>query len=53
MLSWFGKIRPQIFLSIVVLGSVALYGLALGMVEVGTACIGGIIALGMKILEGD
>ena len=52
-MAWFGKIRPQIFMSIMVLGAIAIFGLAQGMVEVGTACIGGIIALGMKILEGD
>jgi hypothetical protein len=52
-MAWFGKIRPQIFMSIIVLGAIALFGLQKDMVEVGTACIGGIIALGMKILEGD
>ena len=52
-MGWLGKIRPQIFMTILVLGSIALYGLMQGMVEVGTATIGGIIAISMKILEGD
>ena len=42
-----GKLRPQIFLSILVLGVLA------GMPELATATIGGIIALGMKVLENE
>jgi len=47
------KIRPQILVAILVLGGVAVYGLALGMNEVATGCTGGIIALGMKLIEGE
>ena len=46
-----GKLRPQIFLAIVVLGILAVVGLYQGIPEVSTGTIGGIIALGMKILE--
>jgi hypothetical protein len=46
-----GKIRPQIFLAILVLGGLAALGLYHGVPEVSTATIGGIIALGMKVLE--
>jgi len=46
-----GKFRPQIFLAIIVLGILAVVGLIEGIPEVSTATIGGIIALGMKILE--
>jgi hypothetical protein len=46
-----GKFRPQIFLAIVVLGILAVVGLYQGIPEVSTGTIGGIIALGMKILE--
>ena len=46
-----GKFRPQIFLSILVLGALAVLGLLHGVPEVSTGTIGGIIALGMKILE--
>ena len=45
------RIRPQIFLAILVLGGLAALGLYYGVTEVSTATIGGIIALGMKVLE--
>tara|TARA_Y100000310_G_scaffold345212_1_gene462743 strand:- start:3197 stop:3349 length:153 start_codon:yes stop_codon:yes gene_type:complete len=47
------KWRPQIFVAILILGGVAIYGMTQGMVEVATGCTGGIIALGMKLLEGE
>ena len=46
-----GKFRPQIFLAIVVLGILAVVGLYQGIPEDSTGTIGGIIALGMKVLE--
>jgi hypothetical protein len=46
-----GKLRPQIFLAIIVLGILAVIGVREGMPEIATGTIGGIIALGMKILE--
>jgi hypothetical protein len=49
----FGKFRPQIFLAIVVLGTLAAIGAVKGQPELSTATIGGIIALGMKVLEGE
>jgi hypothetical protein len=48
-----GKIRPQIFLSIVVLGVLAGMGALNDIPELATATIGGIIALGMKVLEAE
>tara|TARA_Y100000310_G_scaffold223915_1_gene225780 strand:- start:473 stop:625 length:153 start_codon:yes stop_codon:yes gene_type:complete len=48
-----GRIRPQIFLALVVLGSVSLYSIMLDHIEVASACVGGIVALGMKVMEGD
>ena len=48
-----GKFRPQIFLAIACLTILSVVGLFYGMPEVSTATIGGIIALGMKILEGE
>jgi hypothetical protein len=48
-----GKIRPQIFLAILVLGVLAIFGVLEGMPEISTGTIGGIIALGMKILEAE
>ena len=47
------KLRPQILVAIVALSAIAILGLLYGMVEIATGCTGGIIALGMKLLEGE
>lgn len=47
------KWRPQILTAIVLLSAIAIYGIFQTYVEVATGCIGGIIALGMKLLEGE
>ena len=52
-MSWLGKFRPQIFLAITVLGILAYYGATHGFPEIATGTIGGIIALGMKVLENE
>ena len=49
----FGKLRPQIFLSIIVLGILSSLGDWQGYNEIATGCVGGIIALGMKVLENE
>jgi len=48
-----GKLRPQIFLAILVLGILAGLGAMMGFPEISTGTIGGIIALGMKVLESE
>ena len=48
-----GKVRPQIFLAIGALAGLAGYAVYASIPEVATATIGGIIALGMKVLEGE
>jgi hypothetical protein len=48
-----GKLRPQIFLAILVLGGLSGIGLFYGMNEIATGCTGGIIALGMKLMENE
>ena len=48
-----GKFRPQIFLAIAALAGLAGYAVYASIPEVATATIGGIIALGMKVLEGE
>ena len=48
-----GTLRPQIFLAIIVLGLLSGVGLYYGMNEIATGCTGGIIALGMKVLEAE
>tara|TARA_R100001594_G_scaffold141367_1_gene187309 strand:- start:116 stop:268 length:153 start_codon:yes stop_codon:yes gene_type:complete len=49
----FGKFRPQIFLAILVLGVLAIFGILNSQPEVASGTIGGIIALGMKVLEAE
>ena len=46
------KIRPQILLAILALGALALYAVNQQYVEIATGCIGGVTALGMRLLEG-
>tara|TARA_R110002020_G_scaffold43441_1_gene126209 strand:+ start:74 stop:226 length:153 start_codon:yes stop_codon:yes gene_type:complete len=48
-----GKVRPQIFLAIIVLGGLSAIGVIYGHIEIATGCTGGIIALGMKVLESE
>lgn len=47
------KIRLQILVAMVILGVVAILGLLNGMPEISTGCTAGVIALGMKLLEGE
>jgi hypothetical protein len=57
MLEAFGafinRIRPQVLRAIGVLGSVTLYALFLGHIEVATGSGGGIIAISMKLMENN
>jgi hypothetical protein len=48
-----GKIRPQIFLALCILGVVALFGIRHGLNEVTVGCIAGIIALAKDVLAVD
>ena len=48
-----GKLRPQIFLAIIVLGVLSGIGIWQGYNEIATGCTGGIIALGMKLMEAE
>ena len=48
-----GKLRPQIFLAIAFLGCITMYAIYADMVEVATGTIGGLVALGMKVLDSD
>ena len=47
------KIRPQILLALTMLGAISGYAIFADMVEIATGTIGGMIALGMKVLESD
>lgn len=48
-----GKLRPQIFLSIVFLGIIAIVGMVLELNEVTVGCVAGIIALSKDVLQSD
>ena len=48
-----GKLRPQIFLAIICLTVLAVVAAFRNEPQISTATIGGIIALGMKILEAE
>jgi uncharacterized membrane protein YhhN len=48
-----GKIRPQIFLALVILGVVATLGIWHDLNEVTVGCIAGIIALAKDVLQVD
>ena len=52
-MNWLGKFRPQIFLAILILGVLAMVSTIQGIPEIATGTIGGIIALGMKVLESE
>ena len=48
-----GQFRPQILLALAMLGAISGYAIFADMVEIATGTIGGMIALGMKVLESD
>ena len=50
---FFGKIRPQIFLALCVLGAIAYISIQVNLNEVAVGCIAGIIALAKDVLQSD
>ena len=48
-----GKIRPQIFLALCILGIVAVLGIQNDLTEIAVGCIAGIIALAKDVLQVD
>ena len=51
--NFIGKIRPQIFLAICVLGAGMILGIKEGLTEIAVGCIAGIIALAKDVLQSD
>ena len=51
--AFINRIRPQVLLAIGVLGTVTVYALFLGHIEVATGSGGGIIAISMKLMENN
>jgi len=48
-----GKVRPQIFLALTILGVIAYVGIERDLTEVAVGCIAGIIALAKDVLQSD
>ena len=48
-----GKIRPQIFLALSILGLIAYISIQENVTEVAVGCMAGIIALAKDVLQGD
>tara|TARA_Y100000310_G_scaffold117032_2_gene115712 strand:- start:169 stop:351 length:183 start_codon:yes stop_codon:yes gene_type:complete len=48
-----GRIRPQIFLALAMLGVIAVIAMRVGLNEVAVGCIAGIIALAKDVLQVD
>jgi hypothetical protein len=46
-------LKPQIFMALLMLSLLGGAGLYYGHIEITTGCTGGIIALGMKLLENE
>jgi len=51
--NFLGKVRPQIFLALAMLGVIALVSIREGMTEIAVGCIAGIIALSKDVLQSD
>ena len=48
-----GKLRPQIFLALWLLGIIAILAIRVEAVEIAVGCIAGIIALSKDVLQSD
>jgi hypothetical protein len=51
--NFIGKVRPQIFLALSILGIIAYISIQASNVEVAVGCIAGIIALAKDVLQSD
>ena len=49
--SFINRVRPQVLVALGILGTVTVYALFLGHIEVATGSGGGVIAISMKIME--
>jgi len=47
------KVRVSVLATILTLGCIGLYALHLGVVEVATACVGGIAGLATRLIEAE
>ncbi len=51
--NFIGKLRPQIFLSLCLLGIIAILSIRAELTEIAVGCIAGIIALSKDVLQSD
>ena len=51
MMSWLGRIRPQIAMLILGLATIAIISIHYGYSEIAMACIVGMVAFGNKLIE--
>ena len=47
------RFRPQVFLSLALLGIIAVLAIEAGLTEIGVGCIAGIIALAKDVITSD
>ena len=47
------RVRPQIFIALVMFGAITGYAIYSDMIEIATGTVGGMVALSMKVLEND
>jgi hypothetical protein len=55
-MDWLGKIRPQIALAIFALGAISIFAIIQDgemYIAIATGCTSGIVALGLKLLDGE
>ena len=48
-----GRLRPQILVSLILLGSLAILSMTKGMVEITTGCITLIVVVSIKIIDSE
>ena len=51
--NFIGKIRPQVFLALTILGVIAYIGVQENLTEIAVGCIAGIIALAKDVMQAD
>lgn len=53
MRHYLGKVRPQIFLALLLLGGIAFMAIHKDSTEIAVGCIAGVIALSKDVLQSD
>ena len=51
--NFIGKIRPQVFLALTILGVIAYIGVQENLTEIAVGCIAGSIALAKDVMQAD